>query len=187
MTGTEYQRTQLVLFADETHSGCGAAEAATGPFYCPADHLVYVDLGFYGELAQRFGAPGEFAQSYVLAHEFGHHIQDLLGIDRRSRAAGGGRRNSALSVALELQADCFAGVWGASAARRGMLDPGEAEEGLRAAASIGDDRMQRMAGRRVNPDSFTHGSSAQRVEWFQRGMQTGNLRACTTFDGQLAP
>lgn len=185
-----YPRTQLVLFADETHSRCGAAQAETGPFYCPADQLVYIDLAFYAELARRFRAPGNFAQAYVLAHEFGHHIQHSLGIEQRVRHAQQlyrGRENQ-LNVLLELQADCFAGVWGASAARRGLLREGDVESGLHAAAAIGDDRIAQMSGRRVSPERFTHGSSAQRVEWFRRGMSQGHISACDTFGtGTLAP
>ncbi len=181
--GRGYARTQLVLFSDATRSRCGGATSETGPFYCPADQLVYIDLAFYAELAQRFGAPGAFAQAYVLAHEFGHHLQNVLGIDRRVRQAqqANPSQRAALSVQLELQADCLAGVWGASAARRGMLDPGEIEQGITAAGAIGDDRIARQAGRSVNPERFTHGSSAQRVQWFQRGMQTGALASCDTF------
>jgi len=179
-----YQRATLVLYTDVDNSGCGFAEAATGPFYCPADQKVYVDLGFFNELQQRFGAPGDFAQAYVLAHEIGHHVQHLLGTDRQVREAQA--RNpqltNPLSVALELQADCYAGVWGNSTAQRQLLDQGDLEEGLRAAAAIGDDRMQRMAGQRVAPDQFTHGSSAERVEWFRRGLQSGRPESCDTFN-----
>ena len=185
-----YQRTQLVLFADETSSACGAAEAATGPFFCPGDRLVYIDLAFYAELSQRFRAPGDFAQAYVIAHEFGHYVQYLLGVEQRVRAAQRSNRaqQNTLNVLLELQADCFAGVWGSSAAQRGMLRPGDVEEGMNAAAAIGDDRIARMAGRRVSPERFTHGSSAQRVEWFRRGMTAGNIAACDTFGrGTLSP
>lgn len=188
--GRAFERTQLVLFTDATRSRCGGATAETGPFYCPADRLLYIDLGFYSELAQRFGAPGAFAQSYVLAHEFGHHIQNIMGIDRRVRAAQSsdpGQR-AALSVQLELQADCLAGVWGASASQRGLLDTGEIEQGITAAGAIGDDRVARQAGRAVNPERFTHGSSAQRVQWFQRGLTAGNITACDTFgNGTMAP
>jgi predicted metalloprotease len=167
---------KMVLFWDQVQSGCGGAEAAMGPFYCPRDEKVYIDLGFYKELAQRFGAPGDFAQAYVIAHEVGHHLQDVLGITRQ--AQGGG---PATSVKVELQADCFAGVWGHNAAQRQLLDPGEAQQGLRAAASVGDDRLQKMAGRKVNPETFTHGSAEQRAHWFGRGMQSGNLKDCDTF------
>jgi uncharacterized protein len=187
MLGGKYQRTQVVLFRDAVQSACGAAQSATGPFYCPADQKVYLDLGFFNELSQRFGAPGDFAQAYVIAHEFGHHVQNLMGLTERvaqDRRAGA---NSA-SVALELQADCFAGLWGHRASQGGRferggveLEPGDAEEALRAAAAIGDDRLQKMQTGRVAPDSFTHGSSAQRVEWFRRGMQSGDPRSCDTF------
>ncbi|MCS7025031.1 MAG: neutral zinc metallopeptidase [Bryobacteraceae bacterium] len=184
-SGRSYQRAKLVLFRDVVESACGMAEAATGPFYCPGDNKAYIDLSFYEELKQRFGAPGDFAQAYVLAHEIGHHVQNLLGIERKMRAAQ--RQNPAaanqLSVRMELQADCLAGVWGHSAAQRNILEPGDVEEGLNAAAAIGDDRIQRMAGRRVSPESFTHGSSAQRVEWFQRGLRSGDLSQCNTFAG----
>jgi predicted metalloprotease len=188
--GQAYPRTQLVLFADEIRSACGNADAQTGPFYCPGDHLVYIDLAFYSELSQRFRAPGDFAQAYVLAHEFGHHVQSVLGIEARVRS--GQRTNramaNALSVAMELQADCFAGVWASSAARRGLLQPNDVEEGLTAAASIGDDHIQQMAGRRVSPERFTHGSSAQRTQWFRAGMSSANINACATFgQGAMAP
>ena len=171
-----YRDARLVLFWDETQSGCGGAAAEMGPFYCPSDEKVYIDLGFYRELSQRFGAPGEFAQAYVIAHEMGHHVQKLLGISARVP-----RGDNAASVRLELQADCFAGIWGHSAAQRNLLDPGDAEQGLRAAAAVGDDRLQKMAGRRVSPDSFTHGSSADRSRWFRRGLQSGQIDACDTF------
>jgi predicted metalloprotease len=178
-----YQRAKLVLFRDAIQSACGFAEAATGPFYCPGDQKVYIDLGFYDELRRRFGAPGDFAQAYVLAHEIGHHVQDLLGTERQMRQAQRARPDQAneLSVRLELQADCYAGIWGHSAAQRGKLDPDDVDEGLRAAAAIGDDRIQRMSGARVAPERFTHGSSEQRVEWFKRGLQTGQMSACDTF------
>jgi predicted metalloprotease len=181
--GARWRDARLVLFWDETQSGCGGAQAAMGPFYCPADQRVYIDLGFYRELAQRFGAPGDFAQAYVIAHEVGHHVQDLLGItDKVSRLQqrDPSQRN-ALSVRVELQADCLAGVWGHSAAARGLLDPGDANEGLKAAAAVGDDRLQQMAGRRVSPESFTHGSAAQRADWFGRGMRGGKTSECDTF------
>lgn len=184
--GSRYEMTKVVLFRDATQSGCGAAESATGPFYCPSDHKVYLDLGFFKELSSRFGAPGDFAQAYVVAHEFGHHVQNLLGTSDRVRAGSMGA-NSA-SVALELQADCYAGVWGHSAAQAGHLsagrvelDPGDAEQALRAASMIGDDRLQKMQTGRVQPERFTHGSSAQRMEWFQRGMKSGDPRQCDTF------
>src|SRR5688572_19208811 len=181
--GTPYRDAKLVLFRDAVQSACGFAESATGPFYCPADEKVYIDLGFYEELQQRFGAPGDFAQAYVLAHEIGHHVQNLLGTEAQVREARTRRADLAneLSVRLELQADCYAGVWGHSAAQRQRLESGDVEEGLAAAAAVGDDRLQRMGGGRVVPESFTHGSSAQRQEWFQRGMQAGRPDACDTF------
>ncbi len=181
--GRRYQRTRLVFFWDGTESACGFAESATGPFYCPSDQKVYIDLGFYEELKQRFGAPGDFAQAYVLAHEVGHHIQNLLGIDKRVRQLQEQNSQDAnpLSVRMELQADCFAGVWAFSAAKNGLLETGDIEEGLNAASAIGDDRIQRMAGRGVQPESFTHGSSTQRVEWFRRGLSTGRPADCNTF------
>jgi uncharacterized protein len=182
--GSRYRRTSVALFRDAIESGCGFAQAATGPFYCPADQKVYLDLGFFGELSRRFGAPGDFAQAYVIAHEFGHHVQNILGLTERAAADRRSGPDSA-SVALELQADCFAGVWGHDAAQPGRaaagkveLDPGDVEEGLRAAAAIGDDRLQKMSTGRVMPERFTHGSSAQRVEWFRRGMETGDPRSC---------
>ena len=185
--GTAFRRTQLVLFADATRSACGSAEGQSGPFYCPNDQLVYIDLGFYGELAQQFAAPGDFAQAYVLAHEFGHHVQHLLGTDRRMRSlqSSSPDQRNALSVALELQADCYAGVWGASARQRNLLDPNDLEEGMAAAASVGDDRIQREGRGRVNPETFTHGSSAQRVAWFRAGLQSGNISACNTFGNAM--
>ena len=178
-----YRPAKLVLFWDATQSGCGGAEAAMGPFYCPADEKVYIDLGFYRELAQRFGAPGQFAQAYVIAHEMGHHLQNLLGIEGKMRQAQ--QRNpsqrNALSVALELQADCFAGAWGRTAKDRQLLDAGDLESGLNAASAVGDDRIQKAATGRVSPDSFTHGSAAQRQKWFRRGFDSGSLDACDTF------
>src|SRR5712692_7478048 len=181
--GRPYRRAKLVLFRDSTQSGCGAAQSATGPFYCPADEKVYIDLGFYDELKQRFGAPGEFAEAYVLAHEIGHHVQKLLGIEAKMRAAQQQNPQAAnqLSVRLELQADCFAGVWGHSTQQRNILEAGDVDEGLKAAAAVGDDRLQRMSSGRVNPESFTHGSSAQRMQWFQRGFQDGTIASCNTF------
>ncbi len=180
-----YQPAKLVLFRDAVQSACGFAQSATGPFYCPGDQKVYVDLGFYDELTQRFGAPGDFAQAYVLAHEIGHHVQNVLGIERQVRALQQQRpdlRNE-LSVRLELQADCFAGVWGFAADQRDVLEPGDIAEGLRAASAIGDDRIQRMQTGTVQPESFTHGSSAQRVEWLQKGLRSGDPEACDTFAG----
>jgi hypothetical protein len=182
-SGVQYARTKLVFFWDATQSACGFAESATGPFYCPGDQRVYIDLGFYDELKQRFAAPGDFAQAYVLAHEVGHHLQNLLGTDRKVRQLQQSSPESAnaLSVKMELQADCYAGVWGSYASKSGILESGDVEEGLAAASAIGDDRIQKMAGRRVQPESFTHGSSAQRVEWFRRGLTAGKLSSCDTF------
>ena len=178
-----YRPSTLVLFRDATRSACGMGQAEMGPFYCPRDEKVYVDLSFYAELRDRFGAPGDFAQAYVLAHEIGHHIQTLTGISEEVRRAQQGRPEDAnqLSVRQELQADCLAGAWGNHAARRGVLEPGDVEEGLRAAAAIGDDRIQSMSGRGVHPESFTHGSSEQRVEWLRRGLASGDPDACDTF------
>jgi predicted metalloprotease len=182
--GQAYVPPILVLFDEATRSGCGLGRAETGPFYCPADRKVYLDLSFFRELDQRFSAPGEFAQAYVVAHEVGHHVQNLLGISGKVAAAqgyGDRRLSNALSVGLELQADCYAGVWGHYAGARGLLDPGDTEEGLNAAAAIGDDRLQRMARGEVVPESFTHGSSADRVRWLRRGLDNGSIDACNTF------
>jgi uncharacterized protein len=181
--GKQYQEAKLVLFRDAVQSACGIAQSVSGPFYCPADARVYIDLGFYDELKNRFGASGDFAQAYVLAHEIGHHVQHLLGTEEQVRGAqrqDSSSRNE-LSVRMELQADCYAGVWGHSAAQRNILEPGDIEEGLRAAAAIGDDRLQRMAGRSVTPESFTHGTSEQRSQWLRRGIESGSLEACNTF------
>ena len=182
-----YEPTRAVLFRDAVQSACGFAQAATGPFYCPGDRKVYLDLGFFNELQDRLGARGDFAQAYVLAHELGHHVQNLTGIERRVRSQQQQDPSevNALSVRMELQADCFAGVWGHTAAQPGRaerglveLDPGDAEEGLNAAASIGDDRLTQG---RVAPDRFTHGTSQQRVSWFRRGLESGDPAACNTF------
>jgi predicted metalloprotease len=181
--GVPYRHAKLVLFRGSIDSACGTAQSASGPFYCPGDEKVYIDLGFYDELKQRFGVPGQFAQAYVLAHEIGHHIQKLIGVEQKVVAAQ--RRNPGaanhLSVDLELQADCFAGVWGHSTDQRQLLDPGEVKEGLDAAAAVGDDRLQRMSTGHVNPETFTHGSSQQRMDWFQKGFATGDMNACNTF------
>jgi predicted metalloprotease len=177
-----YPHAKLVLFRDRVASGCGMAQSATGPFYCPEDQKVYIDLGFYDELKQRFGAPGDFAQAYVLAHEIGHHVQNVLGIERQMRqAVDSGANQNQMSVRLELQADCFAGIWAHTTDQRHMLDPSDAKEAIDAAAAVGDDRLQRMSGRGVSPDSFTHGSSDQRMHWFQQGFSTGNIDSCNTF------
>jgi len=182
-SGANYRHAKLVLFRDYTESGCGTAQSATGPFYCPADEKVYIDLSFFDELRTKFGAPGEFAQAYVIAHEIGHHVQKILGIEQqvsslRRREPSEGNH---LSVKLELQADCFAGVWGHSTEQRKIVDNSDIAAGLRAAASVGDDRLQRMASGHVSPESFTHGSSAERQASFQRGMEAGDIGACNTF------
>ncbi len=184
--GVPYRHAKLVLFRDATDSSCGLAQSATGPFYCPADEKVYVDLGFFDELRNRFGAPGEFAQAYVLTHEIGHHVQKILGISDKVQSLQQGRPSQAnpLSVRLELQADCFAGVWANSTAQRNLIEQGDVEAGIRAAGAVGDDRMQRMARGYVSPESFTHGSSAQRAEWFQRGLTSGDIAQCNTFSGR---
>jgi len=181
--GAGFRPAKLVLFRDGTNSGCGAAQSAMGPFYCPLDEKVYVDLGFFSELDRRFGAPGDFAQAYVLAHEIGHHVQHLLGVDARVRELQRSDPSVAnqLSVLLELQADCYAGVWGHSANDRGKLDQGDIDEGLGAASAVGDDRIQRKTTGNVNVDAFTHGSAQQRAEWFRRGFESGNSSACDTF------
>lgn len=181
--GIQYRHAKLVLFRDSTFSGCGSARAATGPFYCPADEKVYIDLGFYDELRRRFGAPGQFAQAYVLAHEIGHHVQKLMGVEQKVTAlmrSDPDERNH-LSVKLELQADCLAGVWAHSTEQRKLLEQGDVESAISAAAAVGDDRLQKMSTGRVSPESFTHGSSAQRMQWFDRGMSQGTVSACNTF------
>ena len=183
-SGTPYRHAHLVLFRDQIESACGFAQSATGPFYCPGDEKVYIDLGFYRELKDRFGAPGDFAQAYVIAHELGHHVQKILGTSDKVHAAMERRSDqaNALSVRLELQADCYAGVWANSAQSRDKLDPGDIDEGLTAAAAVGDDRLQRMATGHVNPESFTHGTSAQRSSWFRKGFDSGRIDSCNTFD-----
>ena len=181
----EYREPRLVLFSDIVRSACGTAQSAAGPFYCPGDQKVYLDLSFFRDLRERFRAPGEFAQAYVIAHEVGHHVQTLLSISEKVRAIqsrGSEREARALSVRLELQADCFAGVWANNANRsRQILEQGDIEQGLNAAAAIGDDRLQRQSQGTVVPDAFTHGSSAQRVRWFKRGLEGGDVRQCDTF------
>lgn len=181
--GQRYDEARLVLFRDAVSSACGFAQSATGPFYCPGDQKVYLDLSFFRELGRRFGAPGDFAQAYVVAHEIAHHVQQELGIERQMRLQQRQRPDlkNKLSVRLELQADCLAGVWAHSAAQRGLLEPGDVQEGLGAAAAVGDDRIQKSAGRYVNPESFTHGSSAQRMRWFQTGFKSGDPNTCDTF------
>jgi uncharacterized protein len=182
--GTRYQPPKLALFRGQVASACGMASAAMGPFYCPGDQDVYLDLAFFDELSQRFGAPGDFARAYVVAHEVGHHVQNQLGlmaeVENKSANASPAVRN-ALSVRQELQADCFAGVWGHYAAARGALDASDIESGISAASAVGDDRMQKRARGYVVPESFTHGSSAQRVRWFRVGLDSGDIRQCNTF------
>ncbi len=179
-----YRRAKLVLFRDGVQSGCGAAESSAGPFYCPADEKVYLDLGFFDDLRTRFRAPGEFAAAYVIAHEIGHHVQNVLGIERRVRALQRQNRASAneLSVKMELQADCLAGVWAHSTAQRKLLESGDLESGLGAASAVGDDRIQKDTTGRIHPESFTHGTSAQRMQWFSRGYERGDVGACETFN-----
>lgn len=182
--GAQYVPPRLVLFSDMVESACGYGSAASGPFYCPPDQKIYIDLSFFNEL-HRLGAPGDFAQAYVIAHEVGHHVQNLLGVSdkvRRLQSQVGEADANALSVMLELQADCYAGVWAYHAnQQRQVLEPGDVEEGLRAAASIGDDRLLRMSGRAVQPESFTHGSSEQRAQWLRIGLSTGDCNECDTF------
>jgi uncharacterized protein len=181
--GRPYHHAKLVLFRDSIQSGCGGAESATGPFYCPHDEKVYIDLGFYDELKRRFGAPGEFAQAYVIAHELGHHVQNIIGIQRKLRQLQeqNPRAEKPLSVKMELQADCFAGIWAHSTQQRGLLEQGDIESALGAASAVGDDRLQKMATGHVNPDSFTHGSSEQRMMWFRKGFDSGSISTCNTF------
>lgn len=180
--GTDYRPARLAIFRNSTSSGCGPAESAMGPFYCPLDERVYLDLGFFEELKRRFGASGDFAQAYVLAHELGHHVQHVLGTDARVRQAQESNRGQAneLSVRLELQADCYAGVWANSTDQRQLLERGDVDEALGAASAVGDDRIQQRTIGRVNVDSFTHGSAAQRSEWFKRGFASGDPRSCGT-------
>lgn len=185
--GRAYEPTTLVLFSHVTNTGCGTASSDTGPFYCSADRHVYLDLGFFRELSDRFAAPGDFAQAYVIAHEFGHHVQNLLGISgqvEQQRQEHPDEANE-LSVRRELQADCFAGVWGHSAYEENLLESGDLEEGLRAAAAVGDDRLQQQATGHVNPETWTHGSSEQRSTWFRRGFEGGDPNACDTFSGDV--
>ncbi len=182
---TAYRDARLVLFRNSVASACGQGGSSTGPFYCPGDEQVYIDLSFFDELASRFGAPGDFAEAYVLAHEIGHHVQTVLGTNREVSNLQRQRPDLAnrLSVRLELQADCYAGIWAASAARAGLLEAGDLEEGLAAAAAVGDDRLQKAATGTVQPETFTHGTSAERVTWFRRGFATGDPKQCDTFQG----
>jgi len=186
--GAEYREPKLVLFRDQVASACGGASAAVGPFYCPSDHKLYLDLSFFEDLRRRFGAPGDFAQAYVIAHEVGHHVQSLLGTEGKMRAAQRGApasERNALSVRLELQADCYAGLWAkVGQKQRKFLQPGDIEEAVQAANAIGDDRLQKQSQGTVVPESFTHGSSAQRIHWFKVGFDRGTLEACDTFTSQ---
>jgi len=187
--GRQYEEPRLVLFTGMTQSACGLGQAAMGPFYCPADKQVYIDLSFYRDMRDRFQAPGDFAQAYVIAHEVGHHVQNLLGISgqvQKLRQSVSAKEGNELSVRLELQADCLSGVWAHQADRlRGVLEQGDVEEGLNAASAIGDDRLQKQSRGRVSPDSFTHGSSAQRVRWFKSGLASGDMDSCDTFDANV--
>ena len=189
--GARYEEPTLVLFRNAVDSACGLGQSAMGPFYCPADNRLYIDLSFYNELKHRFQAPGDFAQAYVIAHEVGHHVQNLLGVSKKVQQAQNAlseANRNALSVRLELQADCLAGVWAHHAqAARQLLEEGDVEEGLNAASAIGDDRLQKQARGSVSPDSFTHGSSAQRVQWFRTGLQQGQVGACDTFSVATSP
>ena len=187
--GRNYRHAKLVLYRDVTYSGCGAAQASTGPFYCPEDEKVYIDLSFWSDLKRFGGSTADFAQAYVVAHELGHHVQKLLGIEGRMQrlAQQDPEDRNHLSVDLELQADCFAGVWGHSTEQRNIVHPEDVDQALKAAAAVGDDHLQRMAGRAVSPERWTHGSSAQREEWFRRGLQGGTVGGCTTFNGALSP
>jgi predicted metalloprotease len=184
--GARYRPARLVLFRDSTRSeGCGFGTSAIGPFYCPGDQKAYIDLSFYKLLRERFASPGDFAQAYVLAHEIGHHVQNLLGYEEKMRAEQerAPQRRNELSVRYELQADCLAGVWGHSSKQRNLLEEGDVEEGLRAAAAIGDDTLQKQGGGKVSPESWTHGSSEQRVRWLRRGLESGRIDACDTMSG----
>ena len=187
--GRQYKEPGLVLFTGATPTACGTGQTAMGPFYCPMDSKVYIDLAFYDELRTRFHAPGDFAQAYVVAHEVGHHVQNLLGISAKvhnaQQSAGSKAKANALSVRLELQADCLAGVWAARANEtRGILESGDVEEALKAASAIGDDTLQRQASGRVVPDAFTHGTSEQRIRWFRRGIDSGDMKQCNTFKAE---
>lgn len=185
--GRRYEPTYLNIFEEVVDTGCGRATSATGPFYCPADRQAYLDLGFFRELRSRFGAPGDFAQAYVVAHEVGHHVQNVLGVNEDVRRLQQQNPEDAndLSVRLELQADCFAGIWGYSTFERGVLEEGDVQEGLDAAAAVGDDRIQREATGRIDPETWTHGSSRQRMDWFNRGYESGDPEACDTFSADI--
>ena len=187
LLGQRYENPRMVLFSGAVQSACGTTASAVGPFYCPGDHKLYLDLSFFDEMSQRLGAPGDFAQAYVIAHEVGHHVQNLMGIAakmHRLQRQGSETEGNALSVRMELQADCFAGVWGHHAKRdRNLIEPGDFEAGLRAASAIGDDRLQKMSRGQVQPESWTHGSSEQRMTWLRKGLETGDPKACDTFAG----
>jgi uncharacterized protein len=185
--GKPYKRAKVVVFRNQVQSGCGLASSATGPFYCPLDQSVYLDLGFFKELQDRFQAPGDFAEAYVVAHELGHHVQEELGIEQQVRQQSQSNPDDAneLSVRLELQADCLAGVWARSTYDRGLLESGDLQEGLTAAAAVGDDRIQQQAQGRIDPETFTHGTSEQRDHWLQTGFDSGRLEACDTFSGEI--
>ena len=186
--GTRYEPPTLVLFSRATVSSCGRASAAAGPFYCPVDQKVYLDTEFFRELQSRFGAPGDFAQAYVIAHEIGHHVQNQMGTMQKfeqAAARADPRQRNAMSIALELQADCYAGVWGSFAAKRNLLDAGDVEEGIRAASAVGDDTIQKRTQGHIVPDAFTHGTAEQRVKWFRTGLASGDPRTCNTFAGNL--
>ncbi len=188
LLGGRYEDPRMVLFSGAVHSACGATSSAVGPFYCPGDHKVYLDLSFFNEMSQRLGAPGDFAQAYVIAHEVGHHVQNLLGVAEkvhRLRRQVSEIEGNALSVRMELQADCFAGIWGHHANReRRLIEPGDFEEGLRAAAAIGDDQLQKMSRGYVQPESWTHGSSEQRMAWLKKGLESGDPETCDTFSSR---
>jgi predicted metalloprotease len=185
--GKTYRNAKLVMFTGSTQTACGNGQAASGPFYCPPDERVYIDLSFYDELEKRLGAKGDFAQAYVIAHEIGHHVQNQLGISDKVHGAKASqqRGEEGLSVRLELQADCYAGIWASSSDKRGILEPGDIDEALNAAAAIGDDRLQKRSGGVVNPESWTHGSSAQRSRWFKTGYERASMDACDTFSGNV--
>ena len=187
--GRTYRHAKLVLYREMTYSGCGTAQESTGPFYCPEDEKVYIDLSFWNDLKRFGGSTGDFAQAYVVAHELGHHVQKLLGVESRMRHLAQqdpGERNH-LSVDLELQADCLAGVWGHSTEQRNIVHPEDVDEALKAAAAVGDDHLQKMSGRAVSPERWTHGSSQQRSDWFRRGLTGGTVASCKTFNGELTP
>jgi uncharacterized protein len=179
--GKQYRRAKLILFSQAVNTGCGRSTSAIGPFYCPPDEHAYIDLSFYRDLRARFGAPGDFAQAYVLAHEVGHHLQKIMGIEQKAEKLGRGHSRNEISVRQELQADCFAGIWGHAAQGKKLLEVGDLEEAITAATAIGDDRLQQQSGGDVHPETFTHGTSAQRVRWFRRGFDRGKFDACDTF------